>query len=53
MSILLRDFKERNWNYFFRFAYDKNGNEIGVCINNGYYRDNFMAIIEDVRIRIL
>ena len=38
---------------FFRFAYDKNGNEIGVCINNGYYRDNFMAIIEDVSIRIL
>merc|ERR1712098_191313 len=29
------------------FAYDKEGNEIGVSINNGYYRDDFMAIIEN------
>ena len=33
---------------YFRFAYDKEGNEIGVSINNGYYRDDFMAIIENV-----
>ena len=30
------------------FAYDKNGNEVGVCINNGYYRTDFMDIIDNV-----
>ena len=35
---------------YIRFAYDKEGKEIGVCINNGYYRDDFMAIIENVSI---
>jgi len=28
------------------FAYDRQGNEIGVCINNGYYRDNFLSILD-------
>jgi len=29
------------------FAYDKNGKEVGVCINNGYYRSDFMEILDN------
>jgi len=29
------------------FAYDRQGNEIGVCINNGYYRHDFQSILDN------
>ena len=35
------------------FAYDKDGKEIGVCINNGYYRHDFMEILDNVSLESL
>ena len=31
----------------FRFVYDSNGVEIGVCVNNGYYRHDFLGLLDD------
>lgn len=29
------------------FVYDSNGVEIGVCVNNGYYRHDFLGLLDD------
>ena len=31
------------------FAYDKQGELIGVCINNGYYKHDFLDLLDQVR----